>query len=72
MELNAKELIKVLLTKENFKQKELASELSKRVGKYYSPSGLSQKIGRGTISYNEVLIILNILGYKINIEKIED
>ena len=69
MDLNAKELIKVLLTKEHYKQKDLAAELTKRTGKVYSPSGLAQKIGRGTISYNEVLVIVDILGYKINVEK---
>ena len=69
MELNAKELIKVLLTRENFKQKDLAKELTKRIGKEYSPSGLAQKVSRGTISYNEVLVIADILGYKITVEK---
>ena len=72
MNLNSKELIKLLLIREHYKQKDLADELTKQTGKKYSPDGLSQKIRRGTISYNEVLIILNILGYKINIEKIED
>ena len=69
MELNVKELIKVLLTRENFKQKDLAKELTQRTGKQYSPDGLSQKIRRGTISYNEVLVIADILGYKITVEK---
>ena len=71
MDLNAKELIKLLLIREHYKQKDLAVELTKRTGKSYSADGLSQKIRRGTISYNEVLIILDILGYKVNIEKIE-
>lgn len=68
MILNAKEVIKILLSKEQIKQKDLAQMLTDKTGKKYTPGSLSQKIVRGTISYNEVVLIADILGYSINIE----
>ena len=69
MRLKAKEQIKVLLSQEGIKQKDLADTLTQKTGKKYTQGSLSQKIGRGTISYNEVMLIADILGYDINIEK---
>lgn len=69
MQLNAKEIIKIILNRENVKQKELAKILTDKTGKTYTPGSLSQKISRGTISYNEVSVITDILGYDIKIEK---
>ena len=69
MKLNAKEIIKVLLTKEQVKQKDLANLLTEKTGKKYTAGSLAQKIGRGTISYDEVALIIDILGYEINIDK---
>ena len=43
--------------------------LSEKAGKSYTPSGLSHKIGRGTISYDEVLLIADILGYEISVNR---
>ena len=65
MKLNAKELVKLLLTKEFMTQKELAEIISKKLGKTYAPQGLSRKLSQGTISYNEVLMIADILGYDL-------
>lgn len=69
MKLKSKELIKVLLSEQGVKQKELAKILTEKAGKVYTPDGLSHKIGRGTISYDEVLLIAEILGYEINITR---
>lgn len=69
MKLKAKELIKVLLSEQKVQQKELAQMLTEKSDKEYSASGLSHKIGRGTISYDEVLLIADILGYEINITR---
>lgn len=69
MNLKAKELIKVLLSEQGVKQKELAQILRERTGKPYTPGSLSQKTSRGTISYNEVLLIADILGYEISINR---
>lgn len=69
MELKSKELIKVLLSEQKVKQKELAKILTEKTGKVYTPDSLSHKIGRGTISYDEMLLITEILGYEINITR---
>jgi hypothetical protein len=44
-----------------------AQELGKRLGKPYSLPSLSKKLKRGTISYEEVRIIFDILGYDIKL-----
>jgi len=69
MKLNAKELIQLLLTKEGMTQKELAKMLTNRTGKTLAASGLSRKLSQGTITYNEVLMIADLLGYDLNPEK---
>ncbi len=69
MELLAREQVKVLLAQEVITMKDLASVLSKELGKKYTPDNLSQKLRKGTIPYNEMLVIAKILGYKIKFEK---
>lgn len=69
MELFAREQVKVLLAQEFMTLKNLASLLGKELGKKYTPDNLSQKIRKGTLPYNEVVIIARILGYKIKFEK---
>lgn len=48
--------------------KQLAEELSLRLERSYLPDSLSHKLRRGSISYNEMLIIFDILEYKLNFE----
>lgn len=72
MKLNAKELIKLLVTKEGLTQKKLTAILTERTGKKYSPDTFSRKINKGTITYNEIVNIADILGYDIKIEHRED
>ena len=69
LKLQAKELIKLLLSIERVKQKDLVKMLSDKTGKEYTPDGLAHKIGRGSITYNEVLLITDILGYDIKVER---
>ena len=71
MKLNAKELIKLLIEKEKLTQKELVQILTEKTAKKYTPDGFSRKINRGTISYNEVVMIVDILGYNITFERKE-
>ncbi len=66
MNLKVKEQVKILLIQRKMKLKELASELSKRTGKKYTENSLSQRFGRGSITYNEVALISDILNFKIN------
>ena len=70
MKLKARELIKLLISQEGITQKQLANILTEKIGKKYTPDGLSRKLNRGTITYNEVLNIVDILGYEIGINKV--
>ncbi len=65
MKLNAREIVKVLLTRECVRQKELVEMLTQQTGEKYTSDGLSHKLSRGTISYNEVALIADLLGYDI-------
>ena len=64
-----REQIKALLAQENLKMKDLAAKMQEKTGKSYSLQNLSHRLKRGTVTYNEVLLISEILGYKINFEK---
>ena len=68
MILSAKEVVKLLLTREFLTQKKLTELLTERTGKKYSPEVFSRKLYNGTITYNEVAIIADILDYEIKIE----
>ena len=64
-----REQIKALLAQENMKMKELALKMQEITGKNYSLQNLSHRLKRGTVTYNEVLQISEILGYSIKFEK---
>lgn len=72
MSMKAREQIKSLLAAKNIKMKELCKLLSEEMGKNYSSNNLSNKLIRGSITYNEVLLITEILGYKITFVDTED
>ena len=65
MNLEVREQIKVLLVQRKMKLKELAQKLTKKTGKKYTENSLSQRLGRGSITYNEMLFIAEILDFKI-------
>ena len=69
MRLSVKEFIKLLLLKENMTQKELVEKLCAVTNTKHTTGGLSRKLNRGTMSYNEAMLIADILGYEIKIEK---
>lgn len=66
MSMKVREQVKSLLASKNVSMKELCKLLSEKYGKEYSLPNFSGKLKRGTVTYNEVLIIAEILGYKIN------
>ncbi len=72
MSMKAREQIKSLLAAKNIKMKDLCRLLSEKMGKNYSSNNLSNKLIRGSITYNEVLLIAEILGYKITFVDTED
>ena len=71
MKLNANELIKLLITKEGLTQKELTLLISSNTGKKITPDGFSRKITKGTITFNDMVEIVYILGYELTFNKKE-
>ena len=69
MKLLIKEQIKMLLLQEGLMLKELAELISKSTGKKCTPDSLSQKLRRGSLTYNETLMIADLLGYEIKFVK---
>ena len=59
MRLEVREQIKTLLAQKGLKLRDLAEKLS------CTPNSLTQRMGRGSITYNEMLVIADVLGYKI-------
>ncbi len=72
MSMKVREQIKSLLASKNVSMKDLCIMLSKEYGKEYSLSNFSGKLKRGSITYNEVLLIAEILGYKITFVDTEE
>ena len=62
-------LVKYMLRKEFVLQKDLISELNKRLGKDTKASNFSCKLRREHLTYKELRIICDILGYDISITK---
>lgn len=69
MKLQVKEQIKTLLVQENIKLKELATMITEKTGKKCAPDSLSHKLRRGSLTYNETLLIAELLGYEITFIK---
>lgn len=71
MGIKAKEQIKSMLALRDITLKNLAGLISERTGKDCSYGALSKRINRGTIDYNEVLFIAELLNFKIHFEDME-
>ncbi len=69
MKLLVKEQIKTLLAQEGIKLKELAQMIAEKTGENCSPDSLSHKLRRGSLTYNETLMIAELLGYEISFNK---
>lgn len=67
--MNSRETIKSLLALENITLTKVAEEMTNRTGKNYTMHNLSQKLSRKTIKFEEIILISEILGYKIKFEK---
>lgn len=57
--------LKKILLDVNISLTELAQELGKRLHKHYSVQNLSNKLRNETITYREMLMIADIMGYKL-------
>ena len=67
--MNARIEIKTLLLREGMTITQLAAAMSKKLGKPVSRTSLSNKLGRNSIDFNEIVAICEILNYKIIFEK---
>ena len=70
MRVEAREQIKLLLGTRGMTITKLAKILTERTGEKYTISNLSAKMIRGTLSYNEVLTICDILNYEIEFKSL--
>ncbi len=61
--------IRTILAKEDITLSELARKTSEYTGKTWTLQGLSRKLIKGTLSYNEAALIANSIGYKIEFIK---
>lgn len=66
MIIKAKEQIKSLIALKGMNLTQLANLLTTKTGKKYTLDSLSKKLNRGTIPYNEVMMIADILGFKVS------
>ncbi len=66
--INANQIVKTLLLKENITLTKLADMLSASGKKYYQQT-LSAKLIKGTLRVNELLEICNLLNYEIEFKK---
>lgn len=69
--MSVKEEVKTLFAREAFTMTKLAVEMTKISGRKYTMKSISDKLARKTLKYEEFILILNILKYKIELKKIE-
>ena len=70
MRINAREQIKLLLGTRGLTMTNLARLLTEKTGEKYTISNLSAKMIRGSLSYNEMLTICEILDYTIEFKSL--
>jgi len=68
MILEAREQVKTLLAMRCMTLKKLAEIITEKTGKTCTSTALSNKLRRGTITYNEVMRIVELLRFKISYE----
>ena len=67
--MSVSEDLKILLLKEKTTITELAKLATEKSGKNYTVFGISQKLARNSMKYDEEKFLARILGYKIKFEK---
>ncbi len=68
--MSVKEDIKILLARESMTMTKLAQMMSVETGQKYTLKSISDKLARKTLRYEEFLVILKILEYKMELKKI--
>ena len=67
--MDVKKLIKLFAAREGISVAELIRRFSKYIGKNYSTQSFSNRMSKGTVHYNEVDKIAEMLGYEIKFER---
>ena len=67
--MSTREDIKSLLAKESYTITKIAKVMTEKTGKKYTVKGLSQKLTNNTLRYDEYKLMVEILGYEINLVK---
>lgn len=67
--ISVSEDLKILLLKEKTTITELAKLTTEKSGKNYTVFGISQKLARNSMKYDEMKFLASTLGYKIKFEK---
>ncbi len=70
--MSAREFVKILLAKECMTIKELARLATESSSKKYTLDGLSHKMRLGTLRFDDVEFFAKLLGYKIELKKIDE
>lgn len=70
MRIEAREQIKSLLALRGMTVTDLAKKMTEHTNKQYTLASVLAKLKRGTLSYNEVLTICEILEYKIEFKSL--
>ena len=71
MVIEAREQIKSLLALRGLTLKKLAQMITEKTGQNCSSASLSNKFSRGTMSYHEVMMIAEMLGFEISFNDVE-
>ena len=69
MELDANTQVRDIIKKRCVTITKLAKLMTEKTGKKMSQQNLSNKLLSGTLHYNEMLVIADILGFKIQVEE---
>ena len=69
--MSAAEDLRILLVKEKMTITELAKIAGEKTGKPYTVYGISQKLARNSMKYDELKLLAQILGYELKFEKVD-
>jgi len=67
--MSVRETIKIMLFRENMTLIELAEKMTKISGLNYTAGGISQKLRKNTLRYDDFAFAMKAMGYKIKIIK---
>lgn len=70
--MSVREFVKILLAKECMTLTELARLASEKSDKKYTMDGLSHKMRKGSLDFNDVEYFAHLLGYEIVLKKNPD